>query len=127
LDLLAGFETDLFFVLCQRLGVYSFVGVWVRWLRCRVRFSLRWIKIPTTKAMIPPGSGCCVRWMRSRSRLSSMSKSSMIVSSMSTVVSSVNGDLGVVVFEDILEEEVVLFKKEDSVFKERDKFWFFLT
>jgi hypothetical protein len=65
--------------------------------------------------------------MRSRSRLSSTSKSSMIVSSMRAVVSSVKGDLGVVVFKDILEKEAVMFEEEDSVFEKDDKFWFFLT
>jgi hypothetical protein len=77
--------------------------------------------------MIPSGSGCVERWMRSRSRLSSTSKSSMIVSSMRSMVSSVKGNLGVVVFEDILKEEVVLFEEEDSVFKEGGKFWFVLA
>jgi hypothetical protein len=127
LDLLTGFKTDFFFVLCQRLRVYSFVEVWVRWSRCCVRFSRRWRRIPTAKAMIPSGSGCVERWMRSRSRLSSTSKSSIIVSSMRAVVSSIKGDLGVVVFEDILEKEVVLLKEEDSVLEKGNEFWFFLT
>jgi hypothetical protein len=46
---------------------------------------------------------------------------------MRSVVSSVKGDLGVVVFEDILKEEAVLFEKEDGVFEEGGKFWFVFT
>jgi hypothetical protein len=65
--------------------------------------------------------------MRSKSRLSSTSKSSTIVSSMRAVVSSVKGDLGVVVFEDILKEEAVVFEEEDSVLKEGGKLWFVFT
>jgi hypothetical protein len=65
--------------------------------------------------------------MRSRSRLSSTSKSSTIVPSMRVVVSSVNGEVGSVVFEDMLEEETVLFEEVDGIFEEGDKFWFFFT
>jgi hypothetical protein len=92
-----------------------------------VRFSLRWIRIPTAKAMIPSGSGCVERWMRSKSRLSSTSKSSTIVSSMRVVVPSVDGDVGFVVFEDMLKEEAILFEEMDGVFEEGDEFWFFFT
>jgi hypothetical protein len=92
-----------------------------------VRFSLRWIRIPTAKAMIPSRSGCVERWMRSRSRLSSTSNSSSIVLSMRVMVLSVNGDLGIVVFKDILKEVAVLFKEEDSVFEEGNELWFFFT
>jgi hypothetical protein len=63
----------------------------------------------------------------SRSRLSSTSKSSFMVSSMRAVVPSVNGDFGSVVFEDILEEVAILFKEEDSVLEEADKFGFFFS
>jgi hypothetical protein len=63
----------------------------------------------------------------SRLRLSSTSKSSFIVSSMRTVVPSVDGDFGSVVFEDILKEVAILFEEEDSVFKEGDEFGFFLS
>jgi hypothetical protein len=62
--------------------------------------------------------------MRSRSRLSSTSKSSIIVSSMRVVVPSVSGDVG---FEDMLEEETVLFEEVDGIFEEGDEFWFFFT
>jgi hypothetical protein len=77
--------------------------------------------------MIPSESGCVERWMRSKSRLSSTSKSSKIVASMRAVVSSVDGDVDPVVFEDMLEEETVLFKEVDGVFEEGDKFWVFFT
>jgi hypothetical protein len=92
-----------------------------------VRFSLRWIRIPTAKAMIPSGSGCVERWMRSRSRLSSTSKISTIVSSMRVVTSSVNGDVDPVVFEDMLEEEAVLFEEVDGILEKGDEFWFLFT
>jgi hypothetical protein len=56
-----------------------------------------------------------------------MSKSSFIVSSMRAVVPSVDGDLGGVVFEDILEEVAVLFKEKDSVLEEDNKLRFFFA
>jgi hypothetical protein len=65
--------------------------------------------------------------MRSRSRLSSTSKSSMIVSSTRVVVSSVGGGVGSVVFEDMLEKEAILFKKKDSALEEGNELWFFFT
>jgi hypothetical protein len=85
------------------------------------------MRIPTAKAIIPSGSGWVERWMRSRSRLSSTSKSSMIVSSMRVAVPSVSGDVGSVVFEDMLEKEAVLFEKEDGVLEEGDKLRFFFA
>jgi hypothetical protein len=46
---------------------------------------------------------------------------------MRSVVFSIKGDLGAVVFEDILKEVAVLLEEEDGVFKEDSKFWFILT
>jgi hypothetical protein len=46
---------------------------------------------------------------------------------MRVVVSSVDGDVGIVVFEDMLEEEAVLFKEVDGIFEEGDEFWFLFT
>jgi hypothetical protein len=40
------------------------------------------------------------------------------------VVSSVDGDVGPVVFEDMLEEEAVLFEEVDSVLEKGDEFRF---
>jgi hypothetical protein len=65
--------------------------------------------------------------MRSRSRLSSTLKSSEIVSSMRVVVPSIDGDVGSVVFEDMLEEEAILFKEVNGVLEEGDEFWFLFT
>jgi hypothetical protein len=65
--------------------------------------------------------------MRSRSRLSSMLKSSEMVSSMRVVVLSVDGDVGSVIFEDMLEEEVVLLEEIDSVLEEGDELWIFFS
>jgi hypothetical protein len=46
---------------------------------------------------------------------------------MRVVVSSVDDDVGPVVFEDMLEEEAVLFKEVDGVLEEDDEFWFLFT
>jgi hypothetical protein len=46
---------------------------------------------------------------------------------MRVVISSVDADVGPVAFEDMLEEEAVLFKEVDGVLEEGDKFWFFFT
>jgi hypothetical protein len=51
----------------------------------------------------------------------------MMVSSMRVVASSVDGDVGSVVFEDMLEEEAILFKKMDGVLEEGDELWFLFT
>jgi hypothetical protein len=50
-----------------------------------------------------------------------------MVSSMRTVVPSVDGDFGSVVLEDILEEVAILFKEEDSILEEGDKLGFFFS
>jgi hypothetical protein len=50
-----------------------------------------------------------------------------MVSSTRVVVSSVDGDVGSVVFEDMLEEEVILFEEVNGVLKEGDEFRFFFT
>jgi hypothetical protein len=65
--------------------------------------------------------------MRSRSRLSSTSKSSEMVSSMRVVVLSVDGDVGSVIFEDMLEEEAILLEEVDGVLEEGDEFWIFFS
>jgi hypothetical protein len=46
---------------------------------------------------------------------------------MRVVVSSVDGDVGSVIFEDMLEKEAVLFKEENGVLEEGDEFWFFFA
>jgi hypothetical protein len=50
-----------------------------------------------------------------------------MVSSMRVVVLSVDGDVGSVVFEDMLEEEAILFEEVDSVLEEGDEFWVFFS
>jgi hypothetical protein len=44
---------------------------------------------------------------------------------MRAVVSSVDGDVGSVVFEDMLEKEAVLLEKVDGVFEEGNELWVF--
>jgi hypothetical protein len=43
------------------------------------------------------------------------------------VIFSVDGEVGSVIFEDMLEEEAVLFKEVDGVLEEGDEFWFLFT
>jgi hypothetical protein len=65
--------------------------------------------------------------MRSRSRLSSTLQSSMMVSSTRLIVFSVDGDVGSVVFEDMLEEEAILFEEVNGVLKENEEVRCFLA